>query len=107
MSSEKRLLAVATQSVDVFGKLHDGASVLCGSNTASVRASGIACDSVVIDCAKTQMRIGLVIMDSRPDEFAVAVVDRAKPDDVQHTIFPMNDLQAHMVLKFMDEHFAK
>ncbi|MFK1378295.1 hypothetical protein ACIUX2_00515 [Pseudomonas aeruginosa] len=107
MADEKQLIVIATEAVNVFSKLFDGAVVSCGSNTASVRASGTAADSVVIDCHQTNKRIALLTMDQYPDEFAIAVCDKNNPDDVKSTRLPISELLTKTVIEYMEANFAK
>jgi len=107
MSDEMLLISTATEAVDVFSKLFDGTSVRCGSNTSALRRMGTEGSSVIIDCSKTNKRIGLLTLDEFPDEFAIVVCDKDTPDDAVSQKMPISMLQTTLVVRYMEEHFAK
>lgn len=107
MPNEKKLLGISIESVNIFTKLNDNASVSTGGNTAKLRAKGHAGSSVVIDCVITNKRIGLLLLDNVTDSFAIAVADKADYDTADYAILPISELNTHTVLEYMDANFHK
>lgn len=109
MSFEQRLVDIARECVNVFTKTRDGACVSCGSNTRSVRETeGLAADSVVIDCAKTAVRIGVMVRDDDPSEFGIIVGKKGAPEnEAQCYVLPIKELASSTILRHMEENFAK
>jgi hypothetical protein len=106
-TNEKKLLAIGIESVNIFTELHQNASVSTGSNTAKLRGKGHAGSSIVIDCAITNKRIGLLLLDNVTDSFAIAVADKADYDTADSTVLPISKLNTHTVLEYMEANFHK
>lgn len=106
-SNEKKLLGIGIESVNIFTELYENAAVSTGSNTAKLRDKGHAGSSIVIDCAITNKRIGLLLLDNVSDSFAIAVADKADYDAAGSTVLPISKLNTNTVLEYMEANFHK
>lgn len=107
MANTKRLLGIAIQAVNIFNELYENASASTSSNTVKNRDEGHAGTSIVIDCAITNKRIGLLLLDNVHDSFAIAVADKADYDAAAHTTLPISDLNLRTVFEYMESNFYK
>ncbi|MFL9675300.1 hypothetical protein ACXUPC_13965 [Pseudomonas marginalis] len=107
MANEEKLLGMGIQAANIFNALYDNSSVSIGTDTARVRDKGHVSSSVVIDCAITNKRIGLLLLDNVRDSFAIVIADKADYDAADHTVLPISDLNLHTILEYMDASFYK
>ena len=107
MLNEKELLGIGIASENIFTELNEHASVSTGSNTSKTRGKGHAGSSIVIDCAITNKRIGILLLDNIADSFAIAVADKSDYDAAKSIVLPISELNTNTILEYMDANFHK
>nr|WP_288913166.1 hypothetical protein [uncultured Pseudomonas sp.] len=101
MTPEQKLIMATTDAITLFTKLYDTA-VVSGGPVYS-RDGG----SAVLDCFITKNRIIVMTLDSKPDQFAIAVAQKDVDEEPAYEVFPQAELTASKILNYMEAHFAK
>jgi hypothetical protein len=101
MTLEQKLIMATSDAISLFTKLYDTA-VVSGGPVYS--RDGI---SAVIDCNKTNNRVVVLTLNSKPDQFAIAVMQKDHDAEPEYDVFPQAELTTSKILNYMDAHFAK
>lgn len=97
---DPKVVAAATEATNIFTKLHSGAAVSSGF---SQNHDNI----VVIDCAVTGNRVGLITVDSQPNDVCLVVGPKGTDQVTEQTIVPIANLTSAIVLDYMSKYFSK